>query len=460
MRFFEGLRVLDLTHVWIGPLATRILADLGADVIKIEHARRPDNTRVGFVAGNEASGEYWNRSPYFAKRNAGKRAIQLDLARPEGKELFLRLVRECGVVVENFTPGVMERLGLGYAALREHAPDVVMCSLSGYGQTGPHARRAAYGMSMEPASGVSALTGYRGGGPMKTGQTWIDHYGGLQGAGGLIAALIHRARTGEGQHVEVSMQEAAIPMLAWRLADYRLNGRLHRPDGARRRGAVRGLYRCAGEDAWVAVSVRGEDQWRACCRAIGRPGLAADPRFAGPGDRDARHDELDAILADWARGRSKFEAARLLQEAGAPAAPVLAADEILADGQLDARGFFDPVELPDFGDAPIERYFSPRVDGAGFGARGRAPKLGEHTDEVLRELLGLGDGELADLAARGVTGGEPEAWTAPEARAAIPIPFDRYREQGSIARVDADFRAAVGAHAARLRARRGGPGGA
>ena len=456
MRFFEGLRVLDLTHVWIGPLVTRILADFGADVIKVEHARHPDNTRVGFVAGNEASGAYWNRSPYFAKRNAGKRAIQLDLAHPEGKALFLRLVRETGVVVENFTPGVMERLGLDYAALREHAPEVVMCSLSGYGQTGPHARRAAYGMSMEPASGVSALTGYRGGGPMKTGQTWIDHYGGLQGTGGLIAALIHRARTGEGQHVEVSMQEAAIPMLAWRLADYRLNGRIHRPDGARRAGAVRGHYRCAGDDAWVAISVRGEDQWRACCRVLGRPALAADPRFADAAARDARHDDLDAILSDWTRGRSKFEAARLLQEAGVPAAPVLAANEILADEQLDARGFFDPVEIPDFGDAPIERYFSPRVDGAGVGARGRAPKLGEHTDEVLRELLGLGEGELADLAARGVTSGEPEAWTAPEARAAIPIPFDRYREQGSIARVDADFRAAIDAQAARLRARRGG----
>ena len=145
MRFFEGLRVLDLTHVWIGPLVTRVLADFGADVIKIEHASHPDNTRVGFVTGNDSSGEYWHHSPYFTKRNAGKRAIQINLRDPEGKELFLRLAREADMVVENFTPGVMERLGLGYASLRELAPSIIMCSLSGYGQTGPHAHRPAYG---------------------------------------------------------------------------------------------------------------------------------------------------------------------------------------------------------------------------------------------------------------------------------------------------------------------------
>ena len=454
MRFFESLRVLDLTHVWIGPLVPRILADLGADVIKIEHALHPDNTRAGFVTGNDTSGEYWNHSPYFTKRNVGKRAIQLDLADPEGKALFLRLAHEADAVVENFTPGVMARLGLDYASLREHVPEIVMCSLSGYGQTGPNAHRAAYGMSMEPASGVSALTGYRGDGPMKTGQTWIDHYGGLQGAGGLIAALLHRALTGEGQHVEVSMQEATIPMLAWQIADYQLNGRLHGPNGARRPGMVRGHYQCAGDDAWVAISVRSEAEWRACCRALERPDWLEDPRFADAAARDANHDELDALLGEWAGRRSKFEAAQALQDAGVPAAPVLAADDVLADEQLDAREFFDPVAIPDFGEVPIERYFSPRIDGKGYGAAGRAPKLGEHTEEVLRELLGLDDDELAGLAERGVTSGDPVGWMAPEAREVARIPLDRYQEQGSIQRVDEDFRKTIDAQVAHLKSRR------
>ena len=440
MRFFERLRILDLTHVWIGPVVPRILADLGAEVIKVEHAAHPDSTRAGFVTDNDTSGDYWNHSLYFTKRNVGKRGIQLDLAAPEGKALFLRLVGEADAVVENFTPGVMDRLGLDYASLREQRPDLVMVSLSGYGQTGPNARRAAYGMSIEPASGVSAVTGYPGDGPMKTGQTWIDHYGGLQGAGALIAALLHRARSGEGQYVEVSMQEAAIPLLAWHVADYQLNGRLHGPDGARRPGMVRGSYPCAGDDDWLAVSIHDEAQWRAFCLVAGRPGWLEDARFADMASRYDHHDALDGLIAEWTRGQSKFEAAQRLQEAGVPAAPVLKADEILADEQLAARGFFDPVEIPGFGVVPIERYFAPQLDGEGVGARGRAPRLGEHTDEVLAELLGLDADELADLAERGITSGAPERWMLPATREIARIPFDRYQEQGSILRVDRDFR--------------------
>ena len=328
-----------------------------------------------------------------------------------------------------------------------------MCSLSGYGQTGPHAHRPAYGMSMEPASGISTLTGYRGMGPMKTGQTWIDHYGGFQGAGGAIAALIHRARTGEGQHAEVSMQEAAIPMLAARIAEYQQHGRLHGPNGARREGMVRGYYECAGEDAWLAVSIRDEAEWRACCHAVGHPEWLDDPRFASAGDRYEHHDALDEALAEWAAGRSKFEAAQLLQEAGVPAAPVLAGDEVLADEQLEAREFFDPIEIVDFGEIPIERYFSPRIDGRGVPARGRGPKLGEHTDEVLREVLGLSDEELDGLAERGVTSGEPEAMMSPAARKSASLPFDALLEQRSLLRIDEDFREAIDAQVARLKER-------
>ena len=440
MRFFEGLRILDLTHVWIGPLVPRILADLGADVIKIEHAHHPDNTRVGFVTGNDTSADYWNHSPYFAKRNVGKRAILLNLASADGKELFLRLVREADALVENLRPGVMARLGLDYESLRSHNPRLVMLSLSGYGQTGPNARRAAYGMSMEPASGVSAVTGYRTDGPMKTGQTWMDHYGGMQGAGALIAALLHRALSGEGQHVEVSMQEAALPLLAWHLADYQLNGRLHGPNGARRPGTVRGVYSCRGDDDWVAIAIRDEQEWRAFCLVSGHAEWLADDRFGGADARDDRHDDLDALISGWTRRRSKFEVAQLLQDAGVPAAPVLRSDEILADEQLAARGFFDPIEIPGFGEVPIERYLPAQFDGAGVAARGRAPKLGEHTREVLAGLLGLSEDELADLDARGVTSGEPEQWLAPATRAAQRIPFDRFEELGSILRVAPDFR--------------------
>ena len=380
MRFFEGLRVLDLTHVWIGPLVTRVLADFGADIIKIEHASHPDNTRAGFVTGNDASGEYWHHSPYFTKRNAGKRAIQINLGDPEGKELFLSLVREADMVVENFTPGVMERLGLGYASLREQAPSIIMCSLSGYGQTGPHAHRPAYGMSMEPASGISTLTGYRGMGPMKTGQTWIDHYGGFQGAGGAIAALIHRARTGEGQHAEVSMQEAAIPMLAARIAEYQQHGRLPWAQRRAPRGHGARLLRVRGRGR-LAGDFRPRRGRVARLLPRGRPPRVARRSALRLGRRSLRASRRPrrGCSAEWAAGRSKFEAAQLLQEAGVPAAPVLAGDEVLADEQLEAREFFDPIEIVDFGEIPIERYFSPRIDGRGVpAARSRAQAWRAH----------------------------------------------------------------------------------
>ena len=441
MRFFEDLKVVDLTQVWIGPMMTRIFRDLGANVIKIERTDTPDTVRSGFLAGNDASGEFWNnRSQYFAARNAGKRAIQLDLADERGRALLLRMLEDADVLAENFTPGAIRRMGLGYDDLRERFPRLVYISMSGYGQYGPIAHRKAVGMSMEPAAGAVALTGYPGEQPLKTGQTWVDHYAGLHATAAVIAALIYRRRSGRGQYVDVSMQEATIPALGWRLADYLLNGRVKvGGDGNRRPGMVRGSYPSAGDDDYVSISARDEAEWAALCDALGRGEWREDQRFATADARWAHHDELDALIGEWTAQRTKFEAAELLQAAGVPAGPVLQAPEVLADPQLAARGFWDRLELTGWGDVPVQHYFTPHVDGETFGARGRAPHLGEHTDEVLREL-GADDEEIARLREDGVTCGRPAALDNDFARDAVTMRLAPYVELGSVLRIDEDFR--------------------
>ncbi len=423
LSYFEGLRVVDLSRGWTGSLAGRLLSELGADVVKVEFSR-PAHSSIG--------------PAYFTARQASKRSAALNLRIPEGRELMLRLLERADVFVENFPPRVTRGLRLRYDDIVDRCPRLVMCSIAGFGQSGPNGERSAVGMTMEAASGPASVTGYPGEPPLKTGQTWVDPLTGLNGVGAIIAALLRREVTGRGQRIDVSMQESTVPMLAPYLADYLLNGRLHGGDGNRRPGMVRGAYPCAGEDEWVAISLRDDAEWEAFCRASGHGGWLSDPRFASAEQRTRHHDEIDALIADWTRERSKSDVAQLLQGAGVPSAGVLKADEILLDPHLHAREFFDPVHVDDLGPVPLQRYFPPKFDGRGFPTRNPVPPFGEHTVEVLMEA-GLTEDEAREAAASQGLAAPSGGWWDPEIVAARELEFADYARLGSVLRFDADF---------------------
>ncbi|TAK69847.1 MAG: CoA transferase, partial [Dehalococcoidia bacterium] len=313
----EGLKVIDLAQVFAGPACTRILADLGADVLRFESPRRLDVTRSLIITDNDGLDHSHHRASYFVIRNAGKKEMVIDLAQDAGREVMLKLVAGADVVVESFTPRVMEQFGLNYAALKEVKPDLIMCSLSGYGQNGSMRDFGAYGMGLEPASGISSITGYAGGPPIRSGLSLTDPYSGFIAAGAILTALHYRRRTGQGQYIDLSEQEAAIPIMAAAILESEWNGRVPERQGDRSvYAAPQGCYRCAGDDRWAVISVTSDDEFGRLAAAIGHPGWRSDGRFATAEGRRQHHDELDTAITTWTATRDHYDVMHELQAAG------------------------------------------------------------------------------------------------------------------------------------------------
>lgn len=403
-----GLRVLELTANWAGPLAGRYLADLGAEVIKVESPQRPA-TRGLHYAGGDGRTRPYNRSGYFNKLNRNKLGIALDLSLPAGRDAFLRLVERADVVIENNSARVLSNLDLTYDVLRQAKPDIILCSMSGFGGSGPERDYVAYGSNIETASGLAALMGYHDDPtPHRTGSYYADPVAGAHGAVAILAALRHRARTGEGQRIDLSLLESAAALFGEALMDWSLNRRVPLPRGNRHpRHAPQGCYRTAGNDSWLALTVRTDEEWQSLCRVLDRPDLAQDESLGTASGRQAQHDMLDEAIGRWSEGLDHYEAARRLQAAHVPAAPVLANWELLSDPHLHARGFYVPVPHPEAGVLPypgMPWHFS-RTPAA---VRGGAPCFAEHNTLVFRDVLGLCDAEIAALYAAGVTADEPQ----------------------------------------------------
>lgn len=403
----DGLRVIEITTNWAGPVAGRFLADLGADSIKVEWATRPA-TRALFWVGpfQDFQRQPHHRAMYFYEMNRNKRGVCIDLAKPDGRAAFLELVKTADVVLENNSARVMPNLGLGYEDLRAVNPSIIMVSMSGYGGDGPHRDWVAYGANIETTSSLTSITGYPDGQLSRTTLFYADPVSGNYGAIAVLAALRHRARTGEGQWVDISLNEAGVTYCADALLEYQRTG-VVRPPMANRDPDVapQGVYRCIGTDNWVALTVRSGEEWRRVATLIGRDDLADDPALHELAGRWSRHDELDAAISAWTAGLEQYEVAEALQSLGVPAAPVLANWQMLPDPHLHERGIFRTIVNPIVGAYPTTTW-PWRFERTPARLVRPAPLFAQHNREVLHEA-GLDEAAVAALYASGTTADQP-----------------------------------------------------
>jgi crotonobetainyl-CoA:carnitine CoA-transferase CaiB-like acyl-CoA transferase len=413
---FSRLRILDLTTFWAGPCCTHFMAMLGAEVIHVESARRPDGTRL--IAGIPVTEEqWWEKSPIFAALNTNKKGLTLDLQSPRGRELLRRLIATCDVIVENFTPRVLDQIGLDFGAVQDVRPDAVMLRMPGFGLDGPWRDNPAFAYAIESASGLSWLTGYPDRPPYEP-YSIGDPNAGVHALNALLLALEHRRRTGQGVLVEAAMVDAALSISAEQVIEYSAHGALLERAGNRGpTAAPQNLYRTADIDefgrldCWVAIAVATDDQWVRLCNAVGLPSWATDPALSAAAARRAHHDLIDQRLAAWCEHRGGDDIVATLWDAGVPVAKVMQPHRQTELDQLAFRGFFEEVEHPVNGRARLSTVPMRLSGGPGRFHTNAAPTLGQHNHELLTEL-GLTPAEIADLEAGGIIGSAPEMHVA------------------------------------------------
>lgn len=379
----EGIRVCDLSRAWAGPACTRLLAQMGAEVIKIEGPQTPDMGRQ-WPPFAEDKPEGLNRSGFFALFHGNEKDCLLDLKTPEGLDAVKNLIRISDVVIDNFAPRVMPNLGLDYEALKDVKPDIIMISLSGYGATGPDRNRAAFAQVLGTYAGESMITGHPGG--QRAVGVGSDQIAGLTGAFTVLAALHYRDLTGEGQFIDLAEVESLLTTNPEAIMEYVMTGRLPTIQGNRDYvHAPQGCYRCQGEDRWVAISVGSDSEWQDLCRAMGKPELIEDERFRDTVSRLHHQDELDKLISEWTTGQNSVDAMTRLQQSGVAATHVNDGRDVYYDPHLKSRECFVEIEHPEVGRRKVVGVFAKLS--ATPGIIGRDPLFGEHTDWLLNELL-------------------------------------------------------------------------
>jgi crotonobetainyl-CoA:carnitine CoA-transferase CaiB-like acyl-CoA transferase len=428
-----GIRIVDLSMVWAGPLAARLLCDLGAEVIKVESCQRMDFVRYQTLCENEPRTRPWERSWYYTLHRS-KHSITLDLTKPQGVAVLKALVKISDVVMENYSPRVMKNLGVPYEALREIKPDIIMLSMSAYGQNGPYREYIGYGATIEPVSGTASICGYEGDAPVELDSILSDPTASYAGAGAILMALEYRDRTGKGQYIDLSELESVSQLVGGELVDFTLNGRSPTRHGNRHSSAApHNVYRCAGDDAWVAIACYSEAQWEALCRVLGRPDLLSNPRFSDILARYRHQDELTPAIEEWTRRRPPQEAMQQLQRAGVPAGALLSAKNLQFDPHLRARAYWVPADHDEIGLRPVpgQAFKFSRTPGM---LRWPTPLLGEYNERVLQEHLGLSRSEVEVLRQQNIIGNEPIPNVPPEV-----VPFEVWKARGAMTTVDSDY---------------------
>lgn len=390
---FEGITVADFSWVGVGPISTKYLADHGARVVRIESESRPDVLRGASPFKGAEPG--LDRSQFYGDFNTSKQSLTLDMKHPEAIEIAKKLIARADVMVESFAPGAISRMGLGYEEVRKLNPGIIMVSTCLMGQTGPAAQMAGYGYHAGAMAGFYEVTGWPDLGPSGPWVAYTDTIAPRFVSLLLASALDHRRRTGEGCFLDVAQIETALHFLGPELLDLQVNGVEATRNGNRSRvSAPQGCYPCAGEDRWCAIAVDTDDEWLALCRVMDREDLAEDSRLDSHPRRLAAHDEIDKAISSWTSGRDSYEAMQILQEAGVPAGVVQRSSDLLADPQYEHRGFYRHLDHPIMGHIPYAGH-QYRFKGYDNGPRRPAPMLGQHSFEVLSELLELGDEEIA-----------------------------------------------------------------
>jgi len=385
----QNIRILDFSWVLAGPYATRILADFGAEVIKVQPLL-PEEAEDAFSRG------------YYSTWNRNKLGITLNLNKGEGVAIAKKLVAISDAVVENFTPRVMANWGLDYESLKRIKPDLIMLSMSTMGSTGPQRDYVGFGPTVHAFSGMTYLTSLPGKPPMGPGYAHADHVAGLVAALAMLGALEYRRRTGEGQYIDVSQVEAMASLLGDAVLEYTADGRSPEPMGNRSaEAAPHGIYRCRGDDRWCAIAVFNDEEWRRFCRVLGDPSWSEDSRFATSARRLENADELDGWVERWTIQHTAEEVMNRLQAAGIAAGVVQDARDLVNDPQLRSRGFFVELGHPELGKT-VSDAVPIRLSRTQARYRRAAPTAGQDNDYVFRDLLGMSAGDITALRKQGV----------------------------------------------------------
>jgi crotonobetainyl-CoA:carnitine CoA-transferase CaiB-like acyl-CoA transferase len=401
----RAVKILDLTHVWAGPLGTRILADFGAQVVKIEaaHGRGPREgwgTPMGGWIGGEPGSEPWNRNAIFVKLARNSQSVCLDLKHESGVKTFLELVKEADVVIENFSARAMPGLGLDYSVLKSVNPGIIYVTMPGFGTYGPYRDRVAFGPTVEPMSGITNVMGYSRNEPRNTAMALVDAITAVSATAAVVTALRQRQRTGEGQYVEMSLHECGVSFSGPWLIEKQLGGHVEPIGNRHPQMAPHGVYRCTGEDEWLALACSSDDEWVALCPLVGDN---LDPA-ASLEWRRKNHDLIDEKILNWTSKRTKLQAAIELQEAGICAGPVNTTPDMTADEQVIDRGFFVPLD----GGVPMPG--NPvKMSGSSPADWKPCPRLGADNARILKDWLGYSDSRIDDLVQSGVLNDKPPA---------------------------------------------------
>ena len=433
----EGVRIIEMGQLIAIPFAMKMLADMGAQVIRLESVARLESYRSDSVYQNDISGEFWNKGANFYEQNRNKLGVTLDLSKPEGLQILRNLVSIADVFSENFTPRVIKNFGLEYGDLRKIKPDIIMVSSTGYGFYGPWSNFGATGPATEGAAGLAYQTGYLGGGPVMAEIPYTDYTSGEHTVFAVMAALMHRLRTGQGQFVDISQTQATSSTIPEVLMDFSANGRSGQRFGNQDTVmSPHGCYPCRGDDRWITIAVATDEEWQAVCRVLGQNGWAADPRFNDSFSRWKNRDELDAVIGTVTSTWDAHELMHALQKDGVAAGAVLDSKDLLFDPHLGQRNFYEVVThhestgippLP-YAGRPWKLSKTPAVNSQ------PAPLMGEHNNLVLSGLLGKTAEEMAELEEAGIIGYGP---TNP--RPVQRPSLDEQVRQGRMQRYETDF---------------------